>query len=83
MTILPAAVRLLVINGPEREADNLLPSNAEVRNAWSHTSSLSRVFTIDLPLGPVGYMDILCGIILLISFCADKQLKTKKQIVER
>jgi hypothetical protein len=44
MAVLPAAIRLLVINGPEREADHLLPSSAEIKIVWSHTSSLPRVF---------------------------------------
>jgi hypothetical protein len=29
---------------PEREADHLPPSNAEVKNAWSYTSTLPYVF---------------------------------------
>jgi hypothetical protein len=33
------------VRQPGREADHLLPSNAEVKNAWSYTSTRQYVFT--------------------------------------
>jgi hypothetical protein len=35
----------LVAQRPVREADNLPPSNAEVKNVWSYTSTHPYVFT--------------------------------------
>jgi hypothetical protein len=35
----------LGVKRPEREADNSPPSSAEVKNAWSYTSTPQNVFT--------------------------------------
>jgi hypothetical protein len=36
------------VKRPRREADNSLPSSAEVKNAWSYTSTLSILFMVRL-----------------------------------
>jgi hypothetical protein len=51
---LPGALSSTV-NRPVREANHLPPSDAEVKNAWSYTST-PRILIHDVVLGQTGYL---------------------------